>query len=97
MDYNSIIRLGEEIRRIHSEHSELLTDLDTLVMSLDGQWTGKAQKEFAIAYDKLRPRLLTINKVLDQYAVEVTRAASCEAELESINKTLYDPITKQSF
>jgi len=53
--------------------------------------------EFAAAYSKLKPKLDTISEVLQNYATEINNAANSEQDVESLNKTLFNPVSYPSF
>ena len=92
MDYSAMGNLAKEVTVMNKEFQDMITNLATLVESLDGQWQGKAQVEFAAAYSKLKPKLDTISEVLQDYATEINNAVISEQDLESSNKTLYKPV-----
>ena len=97
MDYSAMGNLAKEVTTMNKDFRDMITNLATLVDSLDGQWQGKAQVEFATAYSKLKPKLDTISEVLQNYATEINNAATSEQDLESSNKTLFNPISYPSF
>lgn len=97
MDYSAMGNLAKEVTVMNKEFQDMITNLATLVESLDGQWQGKAQVEFAAAYSKLKPKLDTISEVLQNYATEINNAASSEQDVESLNKTLFNPVSYPSF
>lgn len=97
MDYSAMSNLAKEVTAMNEEFQTMIADLATLVGSLDGQWQGKAQIEFAAAYSKLKPKLYAISEVLQNYATEINNAATSEQDLESSNKTLFTPISYPSF
>ena len=97
MDYSAMGNLAKEVTVMNKEFQDMITNLATLVESLDGQWQGKAQIEFAAAYSKLKPKLETISEVLQNYATEINSAATSEQDLESLNKTLFNPVSYPSF
>ena len=92
MDYSAMGNLAKEVTAMNKDFQDMITNLATLVDSLDGQWQGKAQVEFAAAYSKLKPKLDTISEVLQNYATEINNAASSEQDVESLNKTLFNPV-----
>ena len=97
MDYSAMGNLAKEVTAMNEDFRDMITNLATLVDSLDGQWQGKAQVEFAAAYSKLKPKLDTISEVLQNYATEINNAATGEQDLESLNKTLFNPVSYPSF
>lgn len=97
MDYSAMGNLAKEVTAMNKDFQDMITNLATLVDSLDGQWQGKAQVEFAAAYSKLKPKLDTISEVLQNYATEIKNAASSEQDVESLNKTLFNPVSYPSF
>jgi len=97
MDYSAMGNLAKEVTVMNKEFQDMITNLATLVESLDGQWQGKAQVEFAAAYSKLKPKLDTISEVLQNYATEINNAATSEQDVESLNKTLFNPVSYPSF
>lgn len=97
MDYSAMGNLAKEVTVMNKEFQDMISDLATLVESLDGQWKGKAQVEFAAAYSKLKPKLDTISEVLQNYATEINNAATGEQDVESLNKTLFNPVSYPSF
>ena len=97
MDYSAMGNLAKEVTVMNKEFQDMITNLATLVESLDGQWQGKAQVEFAAAYSKLKPKLETISEVLQNYATEINNAATSEQDVESLNKTLFNPVSYPSF
>lgn len=84
MTYSSLLQLATEIRNIQGEFDSMRTNLDSLVSSVDGQWQGKAQTEFAAAYSTLKSKLDSISTVLGQYATEISKVASCQEETENV-------------
>lgn len=97
MDYSAMGNLAKEVTAMNKDFQDMITNLATLVESMDGQWQGKAQVEFAAAYSKLKPKLDTISEVLQNYATEINNAASSEQDVESLNKILFNPIIHPSF
>ena len=97
MDYSAMGNLAKEVKAMNKDFQDMITNLATLVDSLDGQWQGKAQVEFAAAYSKLKPKLDTISEVLQNYATEINNAASSEQDVESLNKTLFNPVSYPLF
>ena len=97
MDYSAMGNLAKEVTTMNKDFRDMITNLATLVDSLDGQWQGKAQVEFATAYSKLKPKLDTISEVLQNYATEINNAACSEQDVESLNKTLFNPVSYPSF
>ena len=97
MDYSAMGNLAKEVTAMNKDFQDMIEGLATLVESLDGQWQGKAQVEFAAAYSKLKPKLDTISEVLQNYATEINNAASSEQDVESLNKTLFNPVSYPTF
>ena len=97
MDYDPMLELAKQVGDMQTDFAEMLSSLDSLMESVDGQWEGKAQVEFAVAYSKLRPKLKTISEVLANYATAINGAVTNEQDLESFNKTLYNPISSPTF
>lgn len=97
MDYSAMGNLAKEVTSMNQDFQEMINNLASLVESLDGQWQGKAQVEFAVAYSKLKPKLDTVSEVLQNYATEINNAAAAEQDVESFNKTLFNPINNPSF
>jgi WXG100 family type VII secretion target len=87
MDYGSMENLKTQVTNLQSDFSELQKNLSSLVSSLDGQWEGAAQKEFATAYSKLEPKLGKISDMLGAFASAVESAASDEATTENSTST----------
>lgn len=88
MNYNSITSLAKEITQAQEEFSDLLVNLDSLVETMNGKWKGKAQVEFATAYNNLKPKLEIISGVLVNYANALSAAATNEANLEDVQKNM---------
>ncbi len=97
MDYSAMGNLAKEVTAMNKDFQDMITNLATLVDSMDGQWQGKAQVEFAAAYSKLEPKLDTISEVLQNYATEINNAATSEQDVESLNKSLFNPVSYPSF
>lgn len=97
MDYSAMGNLAKEVTSMNQDFQEMINNLASLVESLDGQWQGKAQVEFAVAYSKLKPKLDTVSEVLQNYAIEINNAAAAEQDVEAFNKTLFNPINNPSF
>lgn len=97
MEYTALKELAESVTEMNTDFQEMIKKLSTLVETLDGQWQGKAQVEFAAAYEKLAPKLETISEVLDKYAIEINNAVTGEQDVESSNKNLYKPISYPTF
>ena len=95
MDYSAMDNLAKEVTTMNKEFQDMITNLATLVDSLDGQWQGKAQVEFAVAYSKLKPELDTISEVLQNYATEINNAVVNEQDMECINKALANKLHDQ--
>lgn len=87
MGYNSVTGLAQEVSTIQKEYETVLSEIDALVKSLDGQWEGAAQKEFMTAYNKLKPSLKTVSATLEQYTSSVGKVPSYELKAEK--KTSY--------
>ena len=97
MDYSAMGNLAKEVTAMNKDFQDMITNLATLVDSLDGQWQGNAQVEFAVAYSKLKPKLETISEVLQNYATEINSTATSEQDVESLNKSLFNPVSYPSF
>lgn len=97
MDYSAMGNLAKEVTTMNEDFQTMIAGLATLVESLEGQWQGKAQVEFAAAYSKLKPKLDTISEVLQNYATEINNAATSEQDVESLNKSLFNPVSYPSF
>ena len=92
MSFDSMESLANQIYTLHEEFEAMCANLNALVESTEGQWKGKAQVEFAISYEKLKPKLTTINKVLHQYYIEVSSALKNETAIETINRIGFEQI-----
>ena len=97
MDYSAMGNLAKEVTTMNEDFQTMIAGLTTLVESLEGQWQGKAQVEFAAVYSKLKPKLDTISEVLQDYATEINNAATSEQDVESLNKSLFNPVSYPSF
>lgn len=82
MEYSSMEALADEVGNIQKDFLSMCKDLDKLVESLEGQWQGTAQKEFAVAYSKLRPKLTEIGNVLEKYTKAIKQTITNEEETE---------------
>ena len=71
MNYDSMELLAAEVIHMQMDFDEMCKTLDSLVESLNGQWQGSAQKEFAVAYSNLKPELDTISKTLIKFSKQV--------------------------
>ena len=96
MDYSAMGNLAKEVTTMNDDFQKMIENLAKLVDSLDGQWQGHAQVEFAAAYSELKPKLDTISETLKNYATEINNAAFGEQDLESSNKKLFDHISYPS-
>ena len=83
MTFHSLEDLSREIGNIQADFDNMRTGFDSLVQSLDGLWQGAAQKEFAVAYDKLKPKLATVSEVLSKYSEEISGAAKKQRTLDA--------------
>lgn len=90
MDYGAMGKLASQVETAQTDFTEMCKNFDSLVSSLDGQWQGKAQKEFSSAYEKLRPKLKTISTTLESYAKSIRDTAANEAALESESAKNYE-------
>lgn len=88
MEYSSMEALADEVDNIQKDFLSMCKDLDTLVESLEGQWQGTAQKEFAVAYSKLRPKLTEIGNVLEKYTKAIKQTVTNEEETEIKSATV---------
>lgn len=76
MSYGSIEKVSGEIKKMKAEFDEMCLNLNTLVQELNGQWQGNAQREFAVAYSKLQPKLKTIGSIMGDFSTAVLEAAN---------------------
>lgn len=90
MSYSAMKQLISEITGLHETFETMCNNLDSLVNSLDGQWQGAAQKEFAAAYSKLRPKLKAIGEMLGKYPAAISNVSGQEAETEASNASLFE-------
>lgn len=97
MDYSAMEALVTQVKAMQEDFDAMCANLDSLVNSLDGQWQGKAQVEFAASYSKLKPKLKSISAVLSNYSTEIANAASNESALEAFNTKTYGSIGVPSF
>ena len=86
MDYDAMLQLADQIAQAQSEFDEMLADTNNLVKDLEGAWQGKAQMEFAVAYNGLSPKLQTINDVLKQYSSAIASAVEQVQSDEAVNE-----------
>lgn len=73
MDYSSMESLASDVVNMQTDFEEMCKSLESLVESLEGQWQGSAQKEFAIAYSKLKPQLDSISDVLKHFSERLNK------------------------
>ena len=83
MGYSSLSGLANEIQTLRAEFGVTCSGLDALMKNLDGQWRGTAQKEFAVSYSKLQPKLKIIDEVLGEYITAINGAVVSESSTES--------------
>ena len=83
MDYAAMTNLANAVANLRTEIDEMSTDLDSLVNSLDGQWVGKAQVEFAASYKKLKPQIQEIGNTLEEFSKQVNSASNLTQETDS--------------
>ena len=60
-------------------------EFDALMENQSGVWVGVAQKEFAISYDKLRPKLRQVDELLQRYISGVQEVTQRQQEVEQEN------------
>lgn len=90
MGYGALENLATEIENARTDFETMRSDFESLVSAMDGQWQGKAQREFSSGYDKLKPKLAKISKSLENYAAAVKKVAADETEGEKIAKAGFD-------
>ena len=73
MDYSSMESLASDVVNMQTDFEKMCKSLESLVESLEGQWQGSAQKEFAIAYSKLKPQLGSISDVLKHFSERLNK------------------------
>ena len=83
MQYSGIEATVREIRQMRTDFRAMLTNLDALIVSMDGVWEGKAQMEFALAYRNLKPKLNKIDDLLGSYTTEMNEMIRRQQMLES--------------
>ena len=93
MDYSAMLSLASEVDGISADFSQMIKNFDSLVESLDGQWEGAAQKDFAAAYGKLKPKLETIGDVLSKYSTAINKVASGEESTENQLAAKFNPFS----
>lgn len=93
MDYSAMSSLASEVDGISADFSQMIKNFDSLVESLDGQWEGAAQKEFAVAYRKLKPKLDTIDNVLSKYSTAINQVVSGEESTENQLAATFNPFS----
>lgn len=91
MQYSGIEATVREICQMQTDFSDMLINLNSLMRSMDGIWEGKAQQEFALAYSKLKPKLVRIEELLGDYCTELTDLISRQQNLEKTihNQNMY--------
>ena len=97
MDYSALEALVNEVNSISEDFKEMCTELDSLAKSIEGIWQGMSQQEFATSYNQLRPKLASINTILNRYSDEITKAVNNEIGLESQNGNMFKNIAFPSF
>ena len=97
IEFNSIELLANEITKLQLEYDRMLKDLRILVNSMDGQWQGKAQLQFAEDYKTLKPKLEIINTLLAEYSKTLSDVVAREMELERDNSNLFSNVAYPTF
>ena len=97
MNYDSLLGLSNEIAQAQGNFERLLADLDSVVNTMDGKWKGKAQVEFATAYNNLKPKLTGIGTVLGNYSSALSTAAANEEALEKSHVHSFSNVGIPSF
>lgn len=92
MSFDSVESLATQFYALYEEFEAMCANLNALVESTEGHWKGSAQVEFAISYEKLKPKLETITEVLRQYYIEVSSALLNETAMETINRIGFEQI-----
>ena len=93
MSFDSMEDLAIQIHALQEEYEIMCANLNALVEGTKGQWHGKAQVEFVIAYEKLKPKLTAISAVLRQYLIEVLSAVENEVLIEAISRIGFEQIS----
>lgn len=83
MSYSSLSELANELQTLRAEFGVTCSGLESLMKNMDGQWKGSAQKEFAVSYSKLQPKLKIIDEVLGEYITAINGAVASEMSTES--------------
>ena len=92
MGFSAMEDLVQKINDEQESFEKMCTDLNSLVDSLEGQWQGSAQKEFAASYSKLKPKLEKICSVLSRYSSAIKEAASREEETDTSTAKIFTPV-----
>ena len=85
MSYYALEDLASDIGQLKEQLNAAKEELNQLISTTDGRWKGCAQLEFAAAYDKLRPKLQSMNDVLECYQAELQRTMEREKETEHLS------------
>lgn len=85
MEYLTMDEIKKEIIRYREELSGMCEEFDALMENQSGVWVGVAQKEFAISYDKLRPKLRQVDELLQRYISGVQEVTQRQQEVEQEN------------
>lgn len=85
MEYLAMDEIKKEIIRYREELSGMCEEFDALMENQSGVWVGVAQKEFAISYDKLRPKLRQVDELLQRYISGVQEVTQRQQEVEQEN------------
>lgn len=101
MTYSSALEIAKAIDDKRLDFNGMRGTLDNLVDTLNGQWEGAAQREFLTAYNKLKPKLKLISKVLEEYSAAIRTAVTNEQEQEKhaagLFSRLNDPLASTPF
>lgn len=73
---------ASEVRRIKTQYDEAMTNLNTLVLSLDEIWAGKGQESFTSRYNDIKPTLNAFSEMIEQYAGDLDFAADSMTETD---------------
>lgn len=88
MQYSGIESAIREISQMDARFGDMITGVESLVGELEGAWEGKAQVEFALAYQNLKPRLDEIKVLLDDYSTVLSGMLENQQTLESISRDM---------
>lgn len=81
-----------ELRGLQGEHEAVMQRINSLVGSLNEQWSGEAQQAFQQSYESMRPTFQRFLEILQNYSVKMDEAA---AAMEATDQQLKGSI--QSF